>query len=274
MIFTVRRFLGSLAIMAAVLSGTLLLPAQSERVHDLGIGKLLIARRDAPDPVFADTVILLVRYDHTGTVGLVINSRTDVPIARALDPLKGAKGRTDPVYAGGPVELANVLALLKTNIMPEGATHVTGKVYLVSSAALLDKTLGKRPDPADFRAYLGYCGWAPGQLENETSHGFWHVLNGSADIIFDSEPDTLWSRLIARAEQRIARVRAPLITIPAAALRALDQPLAGAGPASAADARLSLQLLGKSADPAARGVAIPHDALIEIQAMRHGVFLR
>jgi hypothetical protein len=41
-------------------------------------------------------------------------------------------------------------------------------------------------------------------LENETSHGFWQVLNGSADMVFDSEPETLWSRLIERAEQRIA----------------------------------------------------------------------
>ena len=135
----------------------------------------------------------------------MLNRRTEVPVSRALEPLKGASGRSDPVFAGGPVELANVLALLRTNVMPEGAEHVTGKVYLVPTGELLEKTLAKRPDPADFRVYLGYCGWAPGQLENETSHGFWRVLNGSADIMFDSEPETLWSRLIERAEQRIAR---------------------------------------------------------------------
>jgi putative transcriptional regulator len=194
-----------MAIAAAVLCGAPVLPAQS--THDLGIGKILVAKRDAREPTFAETVILVVRYTQGGTVGLMLNRRTEVAVSRALEPLKGASGRSDPVYAGGPVELANVLALLRANVMPEGAEHVTGKVYLVPTGALLEKTLAKRPDSADFRVYLGYCGWSPGQLENETSHGFWRVLNGSADIVFDSEPETLWSRLIERAEQRIARAQ-------------------------------------------------------------------
>ena len=198
-----RRCSGPLAMAAVALCGALSVPAQSTR--DLGIGKILVAKRDAREPTFAETVILVVRYTQGGTVGLMLNRRTEVPVSRALEPLKGASGRSDPVYAGGPVELANVLALLRANVMPEGAEHVTGKVYLVPTGELLEKTLAKRPDPADFRVYLGYCGWSPGQLENETSHGFWRVLNGSADIVFDSEPETLWSRLIERAEQRIAR---------------------------------------------------------------------
>jgi len=194
-----------MAIAAVVWCSALIVPAQS--TQDLGIGKLLVAKRDAREATFAETVILVVRYTQGGTVGLMLNRRTQTPVSRALDPLKGASGRSDPVFAGGPVELPNVLALLRTNIMPEGAEHVTGKVYLVPTGALLEKTLAKRPDAADFRVYLGYCGWSPGQLENETSHGFWRVLNGSADIVFDPEPQTLWSRLIEQAEQRIARAQ-------------------------------------------------------------------
>ena len=196
-------------IAAALACSALLLPGQS--THDLGVGKLLVAKRDTPDSTFAKTVILLVRYTHGGTVGLMLNRRTEVPISRALDPLKGASGRSDSVFAGGPIELPNVLALLRSNAMPDGAEHVTGKVYLVPTGALLEKTLAARPDPADFRVYLGYCGWAPGQLENETSRGIWEVLNSSADIVFDSEPETLWSRLIERAEQRIALAKAPVV---------------------------------------------------------------
>lgn len=217
---------------AAVLCGALILPAQS--THDLGIGKLLVAKRDAGGSTFSETVILLVRYTHGGTVGLMLNRRTEVPVSRALEPLKGAGGRSDPVYAGGPVELANVLALLRTNVMPEGAEHVTGKVYLVSTGTLLEKTLAKRPDAADFRVYLGYCGWGPGQLENETRLGFWRILSGSADIVFDSEPETLWSRLIERTEQRIARAtrRAPN--------QAVDQaPACAANPSIAAMLEIS-----------------------------------
>jgi putative transcriptional regulator len=204
------RGLSRTLAMAAVLCSGLNLPAQS--TQDLGIGKILVAKREMPGSAFAETVILVVRYTQGGTVGLMLNRRTEVPVSRALDELKGASGRSDLVYAGGPVELPNVLALLRANAMPEGVEHVTGKVYLVSTAALLEKALAKRPDPADFRVYLGYCGWSPGQLENETSQGYWRVLSGNADIVFDSQPETLWSRLIEQAEQRIARMQVPALT--------------------------------------------------------------
>ena len=193
----------SLAIAAAFLCSSL--AAQSTRVQDLGIGKLLVARRDSRDPVFAETVILLVRYDHDGTVGLAIDRRTTLPISRALPSLKGAFGRSDPVYLGGPVEPQNVLGLLKANTMPEGAAHVSGKIYLVSTKLLLEKTLAGRADPAEFRVYLGYCGWGPGQLENEAGQGLWHIFAGDANLVFDPEPGTLWSRLMAHVGQRIAR---------------------------------------------------------------------
>src|ERR1019366_238788 len=166
----------SLAIAVAGFCSNLVLPAQSTRVQDLGIGKLLVAGRDSRDPLFAETVILLVRYDHDGTVGLAINRGTSLPISRALQTLKGTSGRSDPIYMGGPVETRNILALLKANTMPEGATHVSGKIYLVSTKLLLEKTLAGRADPGEFRVYLGYCGWGSGQLENEAGQGLWHIF--------------------------------------------------------------------------------------------------
>src|SRR6202453_5500016 len=84
------------------------------QTDDLAVGRLLVASRDLGDPNFAKTVILLVHYsEDQGSVGLVINKRTDVPISRVFRDLKEASGRSDPVYIGGPVELNSVLALLK-----------------------------------------------------------------------------------------------------------------------------------------------------------------
>jgi len=53
-----------------------LLPAQSRDIKSLGAGKVLVASRNLGDPNFAETVILLVRYDAQGVVGLVLNRRT------------------------------------------------------------------------------------------------------------------------------------------------------------------------------------------------------
>ena len=219
-----RRCPSSLSALTVVLCGAVALPAQSTRVQDLGIGKVLVTQRDSRDPTFAEKVILLVHYDHDGTVGLAINRPTNVAISAALEDFEGTKGRTDPVFVGGPVDVKSVLALLQASATPQGATHVTGKVHLVSTKVLLEKTFAERHGPGDLRVYLGYCGWAPGQLENETGLGFWHIFDGNADLVFDSEPDTLWSRLIARAGQHIAQGRVPRINWIEPIYHYFDQP--------------------------------------------------
>ena len=199
------RFAVPLSILAALISLPPRAAAQSQRITDLAVGKLLVAPRDAPDSSFANSVILLVQFDEDGTVGLVINRRSKVPISRALHQLKGADNRSDPVYLGGPVNLAAIFALLRASSKPEDARRVLGNVYLLSDRDLLEKTLVAGTGARDFHTYVGYCGWSAGQLEYEVNLGVWYIFNGDASLVFDSEPDSLWSRLVAQTEQRIAR---------------------------------------------------------------------
>jgi putative AlgH/UPF0301 family transcriptional regulator len=195
----------SLWIAVAVLLAAFYAPAQSRRVRDLAVGKLLVAPRDAPDPNFARTVILLVQQDRQSALGLIVNRRTKVPISMALKDWKSAKDKSDPVYMGGPVELDGVLALLKMAAQPGDAARVMEDVYLVSSRDPLEKALALGTSPAKLRLYLGYCGWGRGQLENEVELGAWYIFNATPSLVFDSDPASLWSRLIAQTEQRIAR---------------------------------------------------------------------
>ena len=197
-------------ITAALLCTATALPAQSVRVNDLGIGKLLVAHRDLPDPRFAETVILLVQHDERGAVGLVINRKTKVPISRALRQLKGAKDWSEPVYLGGPVKMAGVLALLWSHAEQDEMKSVLSEIYLVSSKRLLEKILAEGPTSAELQVYLGYSGWRAGQLENEVKLGSWYIFDGSAGLVFDFDPASLWARLTARTEQQLAGVRTPV----------------------------------------------------------------
>lgn len=177
---------------------------QSSQLKNLTTGKLLVAPRNAPDPRFAETVILLVQYDGQGAVGLIVNHQTKIPISRALEPWKQAKGKSEPVYVGGPMELNKVLALLHSGRKPADARQVIGDVYVASSQKLVEKELEEGVGGDRFRLYLGYCGWGPGQLEHEVELGVWHIFTANASLVFDSDPASLWSRLIARTEGQVA----------------------------------------------------------------------
>src|SRR5579863_2913683 len=100
-----------MAIVAAVAAGAL--AAQSQKPEDLAPGKILVTPRKSPDPLFAESVILLVQYDETSALGLMLNTPTNIHISEALAELKGAKKSPDFVYLGGPVEPEGVMALLR-----------------------------------------------------------------------------------------------------------------------------------------------------------------
>jgi putative transcriptional regulator len=174
--------------------------AQSSNPRDLRTGKFLVAARKFPDPTFAQTVIVLTRFSEDGAMGLIINRQTNVPMARAV-PLARS---SDPVYSGGPVGAPTVYGLLRSPSKPDQATPVVADIYMVAERALLEKTVSTSPSADRFRAYLGYCGWGPGQLDHEVELGAWFIFSGRAEMVFDTEPESLWTRLVALTERQIA----------------------------------------------------------------------
>jgi len=181
-------------------------PAQAPGAPELAAGKILVARRNLLDPNFAQTVILLVQYDEDGTVGLIINRQTKVPLSRLSKEIESAKGKSDPLYAGGPVETSGLLALFRSRTKPEDARHVAGDVYVISTKAALEKTIAAGAAPSTFRLYLGYAGWDAEQLEWEIGMDSWNVLPANAGMVFDAHPETLWSRLVEQEGMQIARL--------------------------------------------------------------------
>lgn len=177
--------------------------AQFGPQSNLDVGVVLIANEKLEDPNFVESVVLILQHDEDeGTVGLIINRRTQVPLSRVF---KSKTSAQDPVYLGGPVDIRLIQALLRLPSKPEHATRTVGDVYVTGSKDLIDKSLKSRTEASRFHVYLGYAGWQPGQLESEAKIGAWSVLPASPNLIFDSNPDTLWSRLNSLAHGQIAR---------------------------------------------------------------------
>jgi putative transcriptional regulator len=174
------------------------------RPEDLAQGKILVTPRDSPDPNFANSVIVLAQYSRTGAMGLMIHYRSDLTIQKALTGIRGAEKRTDPIYVGGPVEIPVVLALLRSHAPPEGAEHVTGNLYLITSKRSIGTALTEGRTAADLRIFIGYAGWGPGQLDREVRRSGWFIFNYDENLVFDNRPETLWDRMIGKTERRFA----------------------------------------------------------------------
>ena len=164
-------------------------------------GKLLVATEVIRGDIFVQTVVLLLHYDKTGAAGLVVNRPTEVELDELLEEPGEYSDYGGRMYWGGPVQMNSIRALMQADSPPKGAERVVGSVYLVPFNDELKEALG---DASRLRFFMGYAGWAPGQLDHEMAGGSWHVLPASADIVFAEDPGVVWKRLAPRDDLRTA----------------------------------------------------------------------
>lgn len=168
-------------------------------------GKFLVSKREMRDPRFAQTVVLLIEHGEKGTMGLVINRRTKLTLSEALPQLESRAGRSEFLFMGGPVQVQAISVLLRSKSQQDGSRRVLEGIYFSTSASLLKQIIGGAMPGSRFRAFAGYAGWGPGQLEQELRRGDWHVLQAEADDVFQEPPSEIWPELIRRAESKWVR---------------------------------------------------------------------
>lgn len=174
-------------------------PAQPKQpLHNpqLAKGVILIAGRNLNDTNFNKTVILITDFNETGTVGLVINRRTKIPLAQLIPEIGELTPFLEYLYIGGPVATNSIRLLVQSDPVPEGVKHILSDVYLIETTELFNQLILGKKDKQSVKLYAGYAGWAPGQLESELIRGDWYLWHASAEIIFNKIPEEMWDELI------------------------------------------------------------------------------
>lgn len=171
---------------------------------NISVGSILVASEKLGDPNFAESVVLILQHDEQeGTLGVIINRQSELPLSRLFPSIKHAS--SDPIYMGGPVGITIAQALLRLRSKTDDATPVSGDVYVTASKKLIEKSVASGAQSSKFRVFLGYAGWAPGQLEAEIRLSAWSLLRAQSKIIFDGEPDSLWQRLNRETHWQMAQ---------------------------------------------------------------------
>ncbi len=155
-------------------------------------GSLLVASPSISDPNFTQTVVFIVEHGRDGTIGLVVNRPTDVLLAEVLQDLPMLKQTDHRVFFGGPVGRTQLVLLFRLQHILPDARHIVNGIY-VGTPTVLERVMASPKPNEAFRAFAGFAGWAPVQLEDEMRQGSWNVLSSNALDIFEKDPATLWS---------------------------------------------------------------------------------
>ena len=159
----------------------------------LGKGIFLVAAPSLRDPNFRQTVVLLCEHGSQGALGVVVNRPTAIHLSEALPQVPVLEGQRHLLFSGGPVQPNHILILLRTGQVPDNTHHVFDGVYMGGDMAALEKIMTVPGGTAAFRAYVGYSGWSPGQLENEMKTGSWITLPADPSMVFDKDPLRIWA---------------------------------------------------------------------------------
>jgi len=160
-----------------------------------GQGDLLISEPLLPDPNFERTVILLCEHNEEGSIGFILNKPSVLQLEEAVE---GINGFTSPLYVGGPVQQDTLHFVYRGDFQLEGTVQVTSEIgWGGNFEQLLTMINNGLISEKNFRFFVGYSGWSPGQLEEELKQKSWIVVNNASAIhVFDTKPGELWKKLL------------------------------------------------------------------------------
>jgi putative transcriptional regulator len=175
-------------------------------------GALLVAMPTLLDPNFRQTVVLICEHGPEGSMGLILNRPTTVKLSTILPDVELWRGREsaidEQVYMGGPVQTDALMILYRGPVpaspaggrrgeQPDPAAHpVLGDIHLTGDLQCLEEVDSFPGAEPRIRFYLGYAGWAAGQLEAELKAGGWKMLPGDPELVFQTEPLHVWPAIV------------------------------------------------------------------------------
>ena len=202
----------NLFLVLRLLAVALLLQAAAVHAAETALanGVFLVAKPDLLDPNFRETVVLITQPEvGGGPLGVIVNRPIAARLSEIVSGAVKVPEQFDQIYGGGPVARNQLLFLVRSPERPERSLQVLADVYLSGDRELLEQVVSGGLRVNAFRAYAGYSGWAPGQLQAEIARGGWYVIQADADMVFAADASSVWPELIKRINTRSAKFVAP-----------------------------------------------------------------
>lgn len=154
-------------------------------------GKLLLADPSLRDGTFNKSVILLTNHTPTdGAYGLILNHPTGRVVGDLLPEDQFASLKQLAVHEGGPVcrdQLTFSSFWWSRKLGLRWAMRLSAE----------DAVQHAHKPGRIVRAFVGYSGWSPGQLENELRRQSWFPIAPRPDLLGSEHDPILWRTLLS-----------------------------------------------------------------------------
>lgn len=175
------------------------------------VGNLLIAPPAVKGNFWYKTVVMITEHHSSGSVGLVLNKRSQMSIKEFGDQLGFELDLPGFVYLGGPVNVKS-LSLLHTNDWTSKNTLRINDKFSLSSADDILPRFAMGDVPHYWRIFLGVCGWSPKQLISEIKgiepwdhRNSWCLATADEDLVFGTDNKDQWCNALDRSGQEFAQ---------------------------------------------------------------------
>lgn len=160
-----------------------LLPAQ---------GSILISEPFLQDAYFQRSVVLLVEHNTQGSMGFVLNKKTDLIVNTFFPELK--EYPEIPIYLGGPVS-ANRLFFIHSlgDLIVPDSVKIKDRLYFDGDFEALKRYMQNGHSiEGKVKFFLGYSGWTEGQLGNEINKNSWVVSHAAKENVLLADGESFW----------------------------------------------------------------------------------
>ena len=168
-------------------------------------GTLLISEPFMADPNFKRSVVLLTEHSLEGTVGYVLNQKSDFLLKDVISDCWDANFQ---VYIGGPVaaDTLHFIHQIPDQILG-GADLGNGLFWGGDFEALKILINNYAIKEEDIKFFIGYSGWSKDQLHDELAVNSWIVSNKyNPAMLLDEDDSKLWKEAILNLGVKYAHI--------------------------------------------------------------------
>jgi putative transcriptional regulator len=159
----------------------------------------LLATSLQQDQPYRESVIYVCEHSSQGAFGLMLNRMLDVTLDALFPERKLILPKTG-LYLGGISQPKERGFVLHRDLHAHwgGTSQLFTNLYLTSTYDIFDDL--HRYAVKDFRVFVGYCSWIPGQLDEEILADQWLFLPYQDDLIFCDtlSPYAFWTTCYQR----------------------------------------------------------------------------